>query len=62
MYMQGECVPKDEKQAAEWFRRAAEQGLAGSQITLGMLYEQGIGVEKNEAEAKKWYEKAQQNS
>src|SRR3989304_1153549 len=44
------------------YRRAAEQGLAGSQMTLGMLYEQGIGVEKNEAEARKWYEKAQQNS
>jgi hypothetical protein len=48
--------------AVEWFRRAAEQGLAGSQMTLGMLYEQGIGVEKNETEAKKWYEMAQRNS
>jgi TPR repeat protein len=62
MYMQGECVAKNENMAAEWFRRAAEQGLAGSQMTLGMLYEQGIGVEKNETEAKKWYEMAQRNS
>ncbi|MHB8717143.1 MAG: tetratricopeptide repeat protein, partial [Sulfuricaulis sp.] len=62
MYMHGECAPKNEKQAVEWFRRAAEQGLAGSQMTLGMLYEQGVGVEKDEAQAKKWYALAQQNS
>jgi hypothetical protein len=62
MHLQGECAPKNEKLAAEWFQRAAEQGLAGSQMTLGMLYEQGQGVEKNEAEARKWYELAQRNS
>ena len=29
MYLYGECVEKDEAEAAAWFRRAADQGLAG---------------------------------
>ncbi|MEK7696868.1 MAG: sel1 repeat family protein, partial [Pseudomonadota bacterium] len=58
MHLQGECAGKDEAEAAKWFRLAAEQGLAGSQMTLGMLYEQGLGVPKDEAEAKKWYQRA----
>ena len=44
MYLYGECVPRDEAEAAEWFRRAAAQGLAGAMAALGMMYEQGIGV------------------
>ena len=30
--------------AAEWYRRAAEQGNARAQFNLGTLYEQGLGV------------------
>jgi len=46
MYLYGECTEKDESKAAEWFRRAAEQGLPGAQMTLGMLYENGQGVQR----------------
>jgi len=58
MYLQGECTPKDEAQAAEWFRKAADQGMAGSQMTLAMMYEQGLGVEKDPQAAKHWYDQA----
>ena len=30
MYLEGECAEKDAAKAAEWFRKAAEQGLQGS--------------------------------
>ena len=29
MYLYGECVARDEAQAAQWFRRAADQGARG---------------------------------
>jgi TPR repeat protein len=51
-------VEQNLPKAVVWFKRAAEQGLAGSQTTLGMLYEEGRGVEKDPEEAKRWYEKA----
>jgi TPR repeat protein len=59
MYLEGECVnePQPEK-ALHWFRKAAEQGLAGSQTTLGMMYAEGRGVEKDPEEAKRWYKMA----
>jgi hypothetical protein len=58
MYLEGECTEKDGKKAAAWFRKAAEQGLAGSQTTLAMMYEEGRGVEKDLEEAKRWYRMA----
>jgi len=39
-------------------RRAAEQGDAAAQNTLGLKYANGVGVTKDEAEAVKWYRKA----
>ena len=59
MYLYGECVTKDETEAAEWFRRAADQGLAGAMMTLGMMYEQGLGVECDAEQAKRLYTRAQ---
>ena len=55
-------LKKDEKTAVDWFKKAAEQGLVGSQMTLGMIYENGQGVEKNEVEARRWYKLAEENS
>ncbi len=53
-------VPKDLAQALKCYRRAAEQGLAGAQYTLGFMYEAGRGVPANQVEAAKWYFKAAQ--
>ena len=59
MYMEGDCVEQNGELAVKWFTMAAEQGLQGSQTTLGMLYEQGSnGVEKDLEKAKEWYAKA----
>ena len=55
MYEVGQGVPRDEAEAANWYRRAAEQGLAGAQYSLAALYVQGKGVSANENEAMKWY-------
>jgi TPR repeat protein len=57
-YLVGEGVPQDYKQAAAWYRKAAEQGLAGAQVCLAGLYERGEGVQKDHAQAMRWYRKA----
>jgi localization factor PodJL len=43
------------KSAAQWFRKAADHGVADSQFNLGILYARGIGVEQNLAESFKWF-------
>lgn len=43
--------------AAHWFHKAAEQGEAMAQHSLGTMYAQGIGVAKNDDEAIYWYRK-----
>jgi len=55
MYLEGECVEQDSAAAAKWFRKAGDQGLAGSLTTLAMMYEEGNGVEKDPEEAKRLY-------
>ena len=40
------------------YRLAAEQGNAGAQSNLGVMYGKGEGVLKDEAEAVRWYRKA----
>lgn len=41
----------------EW-QSLAEQGHAGAQYNLGLLYANGKGVQKDDAKAWQWYEKA----
>ena len=43
------------KNAVQWFRKAADRGVADSQFNLGILYARGIGVEQNLAESFKWF-------
>ncbi|MFN7097258.1 MAG: tetratricopeptide repeat protein [Gammaproteobacteria bacterium] len=40
------------------YTRAAKQGVAEAQYSLGTMYEQGKGAEKNSKEAIEWYRKA----
>ena len=58
VYTTGQAVQKDERIAAQWFRKAAEQGLIDAQYRLGLLYHTGHGVEPNMQEAAHWYRKA----
>jgi len=50
----GQGEPQDYAKAAEWFRKAAEQGHAEAQFTLSLLYHDRQGVQKDDAQAAKW--------
>ena len=43
------------KEAAKWFRMAAEQGDSDAQSILGIMYDDGQGVVQDYKEAAKWY-------
>jgi len=57
-YLDGQGVARDEQQAAQWYGRAAKQGLAAAQYRLGSMYEHGRGVAVDRKLAKSWYEQA----
>ena len=46
------------EEAAQYFRRAAEQGDADGQYGLGLLYAAGEGVARDPAAARDWLERA----
>jgi hypothetical protein len=58
MYLEGDCIGQDSTEAAKWFHKAADNGLAGSLTTLARMYEEGNGVEKDPEMAKKLYARA----
>jgi hypothetical protein len=58
IYYFGYGVPRDIKQASEWYSKAAEKDYAPAEYQLGMLYLNGEGVEQDETEAKKLFQKA----
>src|ERR1044071_1679725 len=57
-FSRGTGVAKDQVEAVNWYRKAAEQNLAAAQYNLGVSYAHGEGVAKDPAEAAKWYRKA----
>jgi TPR repeat protein len=58
LYDDGKGVPHDYAQAAIWYRKAAEQGLAEGQYNLGLLYTEGRGLPQDDVQAAQWYRKA----
>ena len=54
MYGTGQGVPQDYAQAAAWYRKAADQGIAQAQSSLGRMYANGQGVPQDDVEAVKW--------
>ena len=58
MYGDGLGVPRNEVQAAAWFRKAADQGHVAAQINLARMYEQGWGVDQDLSRARHWYAEA----
>ncbi|HUX30541.1 MAG TPA: DUF2628 domain-containing protein [Thiobacillus sp.] len=58
IYAKGQGVPQDYAEAAKWYRKAADQGLAKAQSNLGRCYIFGQGVPQDYAEAAKWFRKA----
>ncbi|MCB1821871.1 MAG: sel1 repeat family protein, partial [Candidatus Competibacteraceae bacterium] len=62
MYADGRGgLPKNESQAAAWYRKAAEQNVPLAQLLLGVLYAMGRGVPQDDQQAFAWFEKAANN-
>jgi uncharacterized protein len=55
MYDNSKGVPKDDAQAAIWYRKAAEQGDANAQVALGEMYASGEGVPQDYGQAHMWF-------
>ena len=51
VYLHGLGVAEDPSEAAEWYRKSADQGNPEAEDTLGCMYMNGSGVERD-------YEKA----
>ncbi len=47
-----------DEQAAQWYRKAAEQGYAEAQKQLGFMYQEGRGIAQDDEKAAQWYRKA----
>jgi TPR repeat protein len=58
LYEQGLGVARDEKLAAEWYAKAADQGHAWAQMSLGLLYVRGRGVPQDYTKAIFWLRNA----
>jgi TPR repeat protein len=55
MYMKGQGVEQDYKQAGEWLRKASENRLPQAQYKLANLYTEGKGVPRDYEFAYLWY-------
>lgn len=58
LYLRGEGVPQDYREARFWIEKAARQGLADAQTRLGTLYRDGTGSAPDPELARQWLEKA----
>jgi TPR repeat protein len=58
LFYQGVSRDTDLGKAAEFYRRAAEQGNANAQLRLGFCYLDGQGVDQDSDQAIEWYRKA----
>ncbi|MGH6796457.1 MAG: tetratricopeptide repeat protein [Methylocella sp.] len=57
-YAEGAASPRNYELAAQWYEKAAQQGLAVAEYRLGSLYEKGLGVGKDMQRAKDLYQQA----
>ena len=46
---------QEQAESAQLYRLAAEQGVAGAQCRLGVMYADGQGVPRDDAEAVRWF-------
>lgn len=51
-------LPRNEKKAAEYLTKEAEEKNPAAMFSLGCLYAKGLGVEKDANAASKWYNEA----
>lgn len=55
LYIYGEGVPVNYREALHWTQRAAEQGEVTGQFNMGSIYAGGLGVKRNYGEAAHWF-------
>ena len=58
MYFNGDGLPKDDVEAAKWFRKASERGYPAGQVMLRVMCSNSEEVPKDTREAVKWFRKA----
>ncbi|CAG8509783.1 12976_t:CDS:2 [Ambispora gerdemannii] len=56
--LRGFGTPRNNDNAFQWYKKAAEIGDSLGQQEVGYLYQQGIGTDQNLKEAIKWFSKA----
>jgi TPR repeat protein len=54
LHYTGRGFPKDNKEAARWYRKAAELGFTVSMSKLAKMYHDGDGVAKDYEQAYAW--------
>ncbi len=54
----GSGAAQDYAQAADWYRKAAEQNHGLAQFNLGVMYARGQGVVRDDAQAVVWFGRA----
>src|ERR1019366_3428360 len=57
-FASGAGEAQDYAQAADWYRKAAEQNHLLAQFNLGMMYANGQGVAKDDAQSMIWFGRA----
>lgn len=58
MHYNGQGVRQDRRKAAEWYEKAANQGVSEAQFNLALCYDKGEGVQQDYLKAAEWYEKS----
>ena len=58
MYAMSQGVMRDDKRAAELYRKSAEQGFSDAQYALGRMYKGARGVMQDHKQAYNWFSKA----
>ena len=58
MFAKGQGVEQDEKEASQWYLKAAKQGVKEAQFRLAQMYSKGKGVPQDHEAAYAWYKVA----
>ena len=62
LYYIGKGVAQDYAEAANWYRRAADQGFVSAMYNLGFSYQNGQGVPQDDVLAHMWFDLAASRS
>ena len=58
LYLNGQGVVSDYKEAVKWFKKAAEQAYPAAEFNLAIMYKLGQGVDLDLVESLKWLQSA----